>query len=96
MPLDAKHFADEIAPKLVAILEERKADIIAAAGGFPRRAAVKMAWPTLIGEIPPLTESLVELLAWKFGDMTVNDLVNALDSIKKSAKTRIDLPPVAL
>ena len=33
MSLDAKHFADELTPKLLAILEERKAEIIASAGG---------------------------------------------------------------
>jgi hypothetical protein len=87
MKLDAKHFADEIAPKLVALLDERKDELIGSAGSFPRRAAVKLAWPTLIAEIPQLTETLIELLAWKFGDLTVNDLVMALDTIKKSARS---------
>jgi len=88
MTLDAKHFADEIAPKLVALLEERKAEIVDSAGNFPRRTAVKLAWPTLVAEIPHLAETLIELLAWKFGDLTVNDLVMALDTIKKSATVR--------
>ena len=47
-----------------------------------------MAWPTLIGEVPNLTEALIELLAWRFGDLTVNDLVAALDTIKRSARLR--------
>ncbi|HEY2154832.1 MAG TPA: hypothetical protein VGH33_04335 [Isosphaeraceae bacterium] len=83
MPFDPKAFADELATRLAAILESRKDEIIADAGGWPRRAAIRLAWPTLIGEIPPMTETLVELVAEKFGHLTVDDLLDALQQIKQ-------------
>jgi hypothetical protein len=82
MAFDAKAFADEIAGKLRSSLDARKDAIVAGAGGWPRRAAVKMAWPTLMGELTPITETLVELVSWKFGSLTVDDLLEALADIK--------------
>ena len=94
MPLDTKHLADEFSPKLVELLEARKAQIVDAAGGLPRKLAVKMAWPTMIAEVPNLTETLIELLIWKFGEMTVEELIKAVDSLKKSTRTRTGIPPI--
>ncbi len=88
MPLDAHHFAAELAPKLIELLEARKSAIIDDAGGLPRRAAVRLAWPTLVGEVPQLTETVIELLAWRFGELTVNNLVEALDAIRSRAAHR--------
>lgn len=85
MSFDPKKFADEISGKLVTILESKKGEIVAGAGGWARREAVKLAWPTLIGEVPPLTETLIELVSWKFGSLTVDDLLEALAQIKKSS-----------
>jgi hypothetical protein len=85
MPFDPKAFADELATKLIALLESRKDEIVADAGGWPRRAAVRLAWPTLIGEVPPMTETLVELVAERFGHLTVDDLLDALQQIKQSS-----------
>jgi hypothetical protein len=87
MPFDPKAFADELTTKLVAILESRKDEIVADAGGWPRRAAVRLAWPTLIGEVPPMTETLIELVAERFGHLTVDDLLDALQQIKQSSHT---------
>ena len=94
MPLDAKHLADEFSPKLVEILESRKQQIIDSAGSLPRKLAIKMAWPTVIDEVPALTQSMVELLIWKFGDMTVDQLIESIDSIKKSMPTRTGIPAI--
>lgn len=85
MAFDPKAFADELATKLVALLESRKDEIVADAGGWPRRAAVRLAWPTLMGEVPPMTETLIELVADRFGHLTVDDLLEALQQIKHSS-----------
>lgn len=89
MSLDVKTFAAELSTKLVVLLEARKEELIADAGGWPRRAAVKMAWPTLMAEVPTLTESLIELVAWKFGGMTLEDLVGAIESIKATSRADV-------
>ncbi len=86
MPFDPKSFADDLATRLVALLESRKDEIVADAGGWPRRAAVRLAWPTLIGEVAPLTETLIELVAERFGHLTVDDLLDALQKIKESSR----------
>ena len=86
MSFDPKKFADEISGKLTTILEAKKPEIVAGAGGWARREAVKLAWPTLIGEVPPLTETLIELVSWKFGRLTIDDLLEALSEIKNSSK----------
>ncbi len=85
MSFDPKAFADELASRLVVELESRKDEIVADAGGWPRRAAVRLAWPTLIDELPPLTETLIALVAERFGHLTVDDLLDALQKIKESS-----------
>lgn len=91
MPFDPKAFADEISGKLVGLLEERKEEIVADAGGWARRAAVRVAWPTLIAEVPTLARTLIELAAWRFGDLTVSDLLGAIDRIKQASPPALHL-----
>ncbi len=96
MKLDSQQLVEEFGPKLVERLEARKSQIVEKAGGLPMRAAVKMAWPAFINEVPTLTETLVELMIWKFGDLTSEQMLEAFDSLKKSTHTRTDIPPITL
>jgi hypothetical protein len=73
----------KIAPKVVAALEANKASIITQAGSNIRRGALRLAWPTIIAEIPNLTGIAIDLVSDEFGHMNVNDLLTFLSQRMK-------------
>ncbi len=75
---------EKIAPKLQAILNERQEDIIEAAGSLPRRVAVRLAFPTLVYEVPNMLQIAIDLIATEFGNMDINDLLEFLNKHAQS------------
>jgi hypothetical protein len=80
MALTPDSLADKLAPKLQAILRARQDEIVAGAGGLPRRAAVRLAFPTFLDEVPVLLRSAIELISDEFGRMNINDLIAFLEA----------------
>ena len=70
---------DKLAPRLQEIIRARRDEIIANAGGFARREAVRLAFPTFVNEIPILLRSAIELVSDEFGRMNLNDLMAFLE-----------------
>jgi hypothetical protein len=61
-------------------VEARRDEIVAGAGGFARREAVRLAFPTFLDEIPAVIRSAVDLISDEFGHMNVNDLLAYLEN----------------
>ncbi len=68
--------AAKIAPALVAALEAREEEIIAAAGGFLARGAVRMVFPAFLREVPALAHVSLDVVSREFGSLTVNDFLS--------------------
>ena len=81
--MDPHALATELAPHLETILQAKRADFEANAGGPARRWLVRQAWPTVMGWLPALLESALALFAWKFAAMTVGEIVYALMEARK-------------
>jgi hypothetical protein len=81
----------KLAPQLVAALEANKARIITLAGSNIRRGALRLAWPTILNEVPELTRLAINLIADEFGSMNVNDLLTFL-SQRMKGRTMADSP----
>jgi hypothetical protein len=73
----------KIAPRIVAALEADKARLITLAGSNIRRGALRLAWPTIINEVPELTRLSIDLISDEFGSMNVNDLLTFLSQRMK-------------
>jgi hypothetical protein len=72
--------ADKIAPRLRAILEARRDEIVASAGGFARREAVRLAFPSFLDNLPALVRSALDLISDEFGHMNINDFLAYLEN----------------
>lgn len=83
--MDAKSLAAELTPKMHAILESNKSEILDQAGGWIARKAIEAGWPVLLREVPTMLESGIELLAWKFGKLSMEELMDLLLSVRKSS-----------
>jgi hypothetical protein len=84
MALTPGALADKLAPNLQAILRGRQDQIVSGAGSFPRRAAVRLAFPTFVDEVPVLLRSAIDLISDEFGRMNINDLIAFLEEhVKK-------------
>ena len=80
MPMTRDALADKLAPRLREILERRRAEIIAGAGGFARREALKLAFPSFVDEVPNLLRAALDLISDEFGHMNLNDLLAYLEN----------------
>lgn len=74
----AIEFAKRIAPRLSAELVERKDAIIANAGSWPTRAAVKLAFPAALRQVQTMTEAGADAMLDEFGSMTLAEVANRL------------------
>jgi hypothetical protein len=79
MPLTSQSLASKVAPKLQDVLEAHKEQIVADAGGMVQRQLLRMAWPTIIGEVPALADVSVQLIVKEFGKLNINDLIKFLE-----------------
>lgn len=59
---DSNTLVDRLTPEVRAALEARKPEILENAGNFARREAIKLAWPTLLNEVPTLIRTAVDLI----------------------------------
>ena len=73
----------KLAPQLQELVRARRDAFIANAGGFARREAVRLAFPTFVAEIPTLLRAAIELISDEFGHMNLNDLLAFLESHAK-------------
>lgn len=80
--------AARLAPSLVDRLEQHKPELIASAGGWVARHALATAWPTLVGFVPTVIETVSEAVLDEFGSMTVQQIAQALFSIKQAKAMR--------
>jgi hypothetical protein len=82
--MDARAWAVELQPQAAEILEAHKADLI---GDLPwaRRKLAEMLWPWLLFKLFTIIQCVVELLAARFGRMTLGEVAEALAGIRKTA-----------
>jgi hypothetical protein len=59
---DSRSLVDRLTPEVRAALEARKPEILAKAGSLPRREAIKLAWPTLLNEVPTMLRTAIDLI----------------------------------
>jgi len=85
-PTYADTMAADFAPKLVVILESKKAEIVASAGGWIARNAVKAAWHIFIVWVPWLIARVIEYAANRWGKMTVNEMLSTLTVIRATSQ----------
>lgn len=74
----AKSLADKIAPVLQANVTQRKEEIIASAGGWSARTAVRVGFPVGVREIPTLTEVGAEAMLDHLGSLSLSELSKTL------------------
>lgn len=83
--MDAKTLAAELSPALQEILNSHKDDFIAEAGGWLTRKALEIAWPVIMRLLPRILQAGIELLAWKFGTMTLIKVMDLLMAIRNAS-----------
>lgn len=81
--LTTDSLAAKLAPQLQAILRSREEEFVAAAGNRLRQGAMRLAFPTIVDEVPAILKSAIDLIAAEFGKMNVNDLLAFLESRAK-------------
>jgi hypothetical protein len=82
--------AAKISPALVASLLAAEDRIVAASGGPFIRGAVRMIYPALLREVPPMSEVALDTVSREFGNMTVNDIM-ALIAARNAARIQREM-----
>ncbi|HEV3120295.1 MAG TPA: hypothetical protein VGY53_00260 [Isosphaeraceae bacterium] len=83
--IDAHALAAELSPKFDELLTEHRDELIQKAGGKMRRWLVAQIIPLLRNYETVALEMAIALFAWKFENMTIGEIVNALFSIRASS-----------
>lgn len=83
--LTADHLAAKVAVRVREELVKAKPEIVANAGGWIQRQAVRSGFPIAEREVPTFTRHGIDAALEEFGNFSVGDLVKLLDDAAKES-----------
>jgi hypothetical protein len=82
--MDAHQIAMDLAPPARVILEGQREAIIAQSRSWFERMIITRGWNLAMRLLPIGIETAVALLAWRFSEMTVGEIVDSFMAIRKA------------